>query len=129
MVSTLASETQPVLATPSMMVRAPPPPQGFFRIIKYQGGGGRGSKTPSLPSHKPPPSPPPLQFCKSSVLWFVTVHTYWGSPLHCGGPNLLSTPLSLLSTLPTVKQGTGGLRLRHFQKFCFFFCYLFFPVS
>ena len=26
MVSTLASETQPVLATPSMMVRAPPPP-------------------------------------------------------------------------------------------------------
>ena len=26
MVWTLASETQPVLATPSMMVRAPPPP-------------------------------------------------------------------------------------------------------
>ena len=60
MVSTLASETQPVLATPSMMVRAPPPPQGFFRIIRYQGG-GRGSKTPSLPPTNPlPPSPPPL---------------------------------------------------------------------
>ena len=32
--------------------------QGFFRIIKYQGG-GRGSKTPSLPPTNPlPPSPP-----------------------------------------------------------------------
>ena len=106
------------------------PAQGFFRIIKYQGG-GTGSKNPSLPATNPLPPlpPPPFQFYKSSVLWFGTVHTYWGSPLHCGGPNLLSTPLSLLSTLPTVKRGTGGLRLRHFQNFCFFFCYLFFPVS
>ena len=56
MVSTLASETQPVLATPSMMVHAPPPPQGFFRIIKYQEGGGGPKPPPSLP--QTPPSPP-----------------------------------------------------------------------
>ena len=61
--------------------------QGFFRIIKYQGG---GVQNPLPPSHKPPPPlpPPPFQFCKSSVLWFVTVHTYWGSPLHSSHPPL-----------------------------------------
>ena len=58
---------------------------------------------PPPPLPQTPSPPPPFQFCKSSVLWFVTVHTYWGSPLHRGGPNLLSTPLSLLSTLPTLR--------------------------
>ena len=95
--------------------------QGFFRIIKYQGeGGGRGCKTPS------PPPPPPFQFCKSSVLWFVTVHTYWGSPLH-RGDQICCLPPSPCSRLfpPSIKQSIGGLRLCHFQNFCFFFFFIF----
>ena len=39
---------------------APPPPtQGFFRIIKNQGGGGPLPQSPLLPSPKAPSAPPP----------------------------------------------------------------------
>ena len=36
----------PLLICPALM---PPPPQGFFRIIKNQGGGDPSPKTPSPP--------------------------------------------------------------------------------
>ena len=73
--------------------------RAFLELLNTKGRGLGGAKTP--PPLPQTPSPPPFQLSKCSVLWFMTVHTYWGSPLHCGGPNLLS-PLSLLSTLPTL---------------------------
>ena len=106
---------------PLSLTRQPPPP-GFLRIIKYQGG---GVQDPLPPSHKPP-LPPPFHFCKSSVLWFVTVHTYWGSPIHRRGPNLLSIPLSLLSALPTLRETQHwGPETASLPKLLFLFFFIF----
>ena len=67
-------------------------------------------QTPPPPTNPLPPSPPPVQFCKSSVLWFVTVHTYWGVPPSLWGTKSAVYPplLALDSSHPPVNRALGA---------------------
>ena len=61
-------------------------------------------QNPLPPSHKPPPPlPPPIPILQKFSFVVRDSAYLLGVPLHRRGPNLLSTPLSLLSTLPTLR--------------------------